>query len=134
MAFLKDLLSPGPGTADDFSQEWHDAFGMFESPAAAPAAVAPAGGAAAPAAAPPRPPSPGLSGFLPSQLLDHSLSATGGLKLAVPQSSWKQLKTSVMETLFWHFQVCECGVRVQRSPQVKIAHYDWMIEENTFYN
>lgn len=85
MAFLKDLLSPGPGTADDFSQEWHDAFGMFESPAAAPAALAPAGGAAAPAAAPPRPPSPGLSGFLPSQLLDHSLSATGGLKLAVPQ-------------------------------------------------
>lgn len=76
MAFLKDLLSPGPGAADDFSQEWHDAFGMFESPAAT-TAGAPAGGAAAPAAAPPRPPSPGPSGFLPSQLLDHSLSATG---------------------------------------------------------
>lgn len=76
MAFLKDLLSPGPGAADDFSQEWHDAFGMFESPAAT-TAGAPAGGAAAPAAAPPRLPSPGPSGFLPSQLLDHSLSATG---------------------------------------------------------
>ncbi|KAM9835821.1 islet cell autoantigen 1-like [Aulostomus maculatus] len=79
MAFLKDLLSPGPGAADDFSREWQDAFGLFDPPSLPPAA---AGAAAAtissqgPAARPPScPPSP--TGFLPSQLLDHSLSSTG---------------------------------------------------------
>lgn len=72
MAFLKDLLSPGPGTSDEFSREWQDAFGIFEPPSV----TAPAAGTAGsgPAA---RPPSPRPSGFLPSQLLDHSLSSTG---------------------------------------------------------
>lgn len=74
MAFLKDLLSPGPGAADEFSREWQDAFGLFDSPSVPP----PSTGAAesGPAARPPSgPPSP--TGFLPSQLLDHSLSSTG---------------------------------------------------------
>ncbi|XP_031707536.1 islet cell autoantigen 1-like isoform X3 [Anarrhichthys ocellatus] len=74
MAFLKDLLSPGPGAADEFSREWQDAFGLFDSPIVPP----PSTGAAesGPAARPPSgPPSP--TGFLPSQLLDHSLSSTG---------------------------------------------------------
>lgn len=72
MAFLKDLLSPGPGTSDEFSREWQDAFGIFEPPSV----TAPAAGTASsgPGA---RPPSPSPSGFLPSQLLDHSLSSTG---------------------------------------------------------
>ncbi|XP_013877665.1 islet cell autoantigen 1-like [Austrofundulus limnaeus] len=69
MAFLTDLLSLGPGGSDEFSREWQDAFGMFDPPSV-PAA---SGG---PAARPPsNPPSP--TGFLPSQLLDHSLSSTG---------------------------------------------------------
>lgn len=74
MAFLKDLLSPGPGASDEFSREWQDAFGLFDPPSAPP----PSTGAASsgPAARPPsNPPSP--TGFLPSQLLDHSLSSTG---------------------------------------------------------
>ncbi|KAM7375205.1 hypothetical protein PAMA_014341 [Pampus argenteus] len=78
MAFLKDLLSPGPGAADEFSKEWQDAFGLFDAPSIPPAATGPAStsGGSDPAAHPPsNPPSP--TGFLPSQLLDHSLSATG---------------------------------------------------------
>ncbi|XP_061571494.1 islet cell autoantigen 1-like [Cololabis saira] len=74
MAFLKDLLSPGPGAGDDFSREWQDAFGLFESPGL-PAASAEAAGSRAAAAPASSPPSP--AGFLPSQLLDHSLSSTG---------------------------------------------------------
>lgn len=81
MAFLKDLLSPGPGASDEFSKEWQDAFGMFDPPRVQPsgagggaAAATSSGGAAA--HPPSNPPSP--TGFLPSQLLDHSLSATGG--------------------------------------------------------
>ncbi|KAF7230005.1 islet cell autoantigen 1-like isoform X1 [Nothobranchius furzeri] len=70
MAFLQDLLSPGPGGSDEFSKEWQDAFGMFEPPSV------PATSSIGPAARPPsNPPSP--TGFLPSQLLDHSLSSTG---------------------------------------------------------
>ncbi|XP_061910070.1 islet cell autoantigen 1-like [Entelurus aequoreus] len=73
MAFFKDLLSPTPGATDDFSKEWQDAFGLFEAPASVPA------GADVPAQTAPPPPcaSPGPAGFLPSQLLDHSLSSTG---------------------------------------------------------
>ncbi|XP_054643419.1 islet cell autoantigen 1-like [Dunckerocampus dactyliophorus] len=72
MAFLKDLLSPPPGAADDFSQEWQDAFGLFEASSAVPAVPAPVQTAPqAPCA------SPAPTGFLPSQLLDHSLSSTG---------------------------------------------------------
>ncbi|XP_041637669.1 islet cell autoantigen 1-like isoform X2 [Cheilinus undulatus] len=74
MAFLKDLLSPGPGASDEFSREWQDAFGMFEPPAAAPSSTGAASSAPA-ARLPSNPPSP--TGFLPSQLLDHSLSSTG---------------------------------------------------------
>uniref|UniRef100_A0AAV2L8W2 Islet cell autoantigen Ica1 C-terminal domain-containing protein n=1 Tax=Knipowitschia caucasica TaxID=637954 RepID=A0AAV2L8W2_KNICA len=29
MAFLKDLLSPGPGSSDEFTKEWQDVFGVF---------------------------------------------------------------------------------------------------------
>lgn len=79
MSFLKDLLSPGPGGADEFSREWQDAFGLFESspsPAAPPPAPSPTAAPPDGAARPPsQPPSP--TGFLPSQLLDHSLSSTG---------------------------------------------------------
>ncbi|XP_028998554.1 islet cell autoantigen 1-like isoform X2 [Betta splendens] len=70
MAFLKDLLSPGPGVSDEFSKEWQDAFGMFDPPAGTGAT-----GSGQAASLPSNPPSP--TGFLPSQLLDHSLSATG---------------------------------------------------------
>ncbi|XP_024150368.1 islet cell autoantigen 1-like isoform X4 [Oryzias melastigma] len=72
MAFLKDLLSPGLGSSDEFNREWQDAFGIFESPAT-PATSSAA--AAAEVGPPSNPPSP--TGFLPSQLLDHSLSSTG---------------------------------------------------------
>lgn len=74
MAFLKDLLSPGPGAGDDFSREWQDAFGIFEPPSAAAtsAGAAGSGTATGPSSNPPSP-----TGFLPSQLLDHSLSSTG---------------------------------------------------------
>ncbi|XP_068446434.1 islet cell autoantigen 1-like isoform X2 [Clinocottus analis] len=89
MAFLKDLLSPGPGAVDEFSREWQDAFGLFDAPNAPPpntgtAGAVPAGGVpeggvpegGVPAVRPlSSPPSP--TGFLPSQLLDHSLSSTG---------------------------------------------------------
>ncbi|XP_010784443.1 islet cell autoantigen 1-like isoform X2 [Notothenia coriiceps] len=85
MAFLKDLLSPGPGASDEFSREWQDAFGLFDPPTVRPQSTAATGGPAesraptegnGPAARPPSgPPSP--TGFLPSQLLDHSLSSTG---------------------------------------------------------
>ncbi|XP_042368936.1 islet cell autoantigen 1-like [Plectropomus leopardus] len=77
MAFLKDLLSPGPGASEEFSREWQDAFGLFEHPSVPPQSTgAASSGAAAAAARPPsHPPSP--TGFLPSQLLDHSLSSAG---------------------------------------------------------
>ncbi|CAJ1087514.1 islet cell autoantigen 1-like isoform X1 [Xyrichtys novacula] len=74
MAFLKDLLSPGPGASDEFSREWQDAFGMFDPPSV-PSSVTGAGSALPTARPPSNPPSP--TGFLPSQLLDHSLSSTG---------------------------------------------------------
>ncbi|XP_044044281.1 islet cell autoantigen 1-like isoform X4 [Siniperca chuatsi] len=74
MAFLKDLLSPGPGASDEFSREWQDAFGLFDPPSVPPSSTGAA--SSGPAARPPsNPPSP--TGFLPSQLLDHSLSSTG---------------------------------------------------------
>uniref|UniRef100_A0A8C7ZPE4 Islet cell autoantigen 1-like n=1 Tax=Oryzias sinensis TaxID=183150 RepID=A0A8C7ZPE4_9TELE len=69
MAFLKDLLSPDLGSSDEFSREWQDAFGIFEPPAT------PAVSAAAEVGPPSNPPYP--SGFLPSQLLDQSLSSSG---------------------------------------------------------
>ncbi|XP_071320719.1 islet cell autoantigen 1-like isoform X1 [Trachinotus anak] len=74
MAFLKDLLSPGPGASDEFSKEWQDAFGMFDPPKVQPAGTGATSSGQA-ARLPSNPPSP--TGFLPSQLLDHSLSATG---------------------------------------------------------
>lgn len=76
MAFLKDLLSPGSGASDEFSREWQDAFGMFDPPSVPPAPVSTGAASSGVAARPPsNPPSP--TGFLPSQLLDHSLSSTG---------------------------------------------------------
>lgn len=80
MAFLKELLSPGPGGSDEFSKEWQDAFGMFDSPSAPPpstgaASSGPAASSGSAARPPSNPPSP--TGFLPSQLLDHSLSSAG---------------------------------------------------------
>ncbi|XP_072243506.1 islet cell autoantigen 1-like isoform X1 [Leuresthes tenuis] len=90
MAFLKDLLSLGPGASDEFSKEWQDAFGMFDPPSIPAASTGAATGGAATGGAATggattggvaaahtssNPPSP--TGFLPSQLLDHSLSSTG---------------------------------------------------------
>ncbi|XP_077370537.1 islet cell autoantigen 1-like [Festucalex cinctus] len=72
MAFLKDLLSPNPGTTDDFSREWQDAFGLFDAPVAGAAATGPPAPPVGNLVPPPNP-----TGFLPSQLLDHSLSSTG---------------------------------------------------------
>ncbi|XP_055768025.1 islet cell autoantigen 1-like protein isoform X3 [Salvelinus fontinalis] len=79
MAFLKDLLSPGPMEADEFSREWQGTFGCLEFSDAVPHTAPtpslvppPPTGAACP---PSQSPSP--TGFLPSQLLDHSLSSTG---------------------------------------------------------
>lgn len=67
LAFLQDLLSPGAaGGTSEFSKAWQEAFGCFEAP---PAPVA--------AASPQTETTNTPSGFLPSQLLDHSLSATG---------------------------------------------------------
>lgn len=67
LSFLQDLLSPGAaGGASEFSKAWQDAFGCFEAPSAPVAAVSPQ---TATANTP--------TGFLPSQLLDHSLSTTG---------------------------------------------------------
>ncbi|KAG7259733.1 hypothetical protein CRUP_035498 [Coryphaenoides rupestris] len=96
MAFLQDLLSPGPGGgADDFSREWQDAFGLFDAPHPSPSAgaaatdmFATAGGSAVPGppgggspslAGPAHPQGPQSQGFLPSQLLDHSLGSAGWL-------------------------------------------------------
>ncbi|XP_076152870.1 islet cell autoantigen 1-like isoform X2 [Alosa pseudoharengus] len=83
LSFLRDLLSPGGASAsDEFSREWQDAFGSFESPPTSlptgPSSSQQPQGAVVSGAAPSspsQPPSP--TGFLPSQLLDHSLSATG---------------------------------------------------------
>ncbi|KAM8722749.1 islet cell autoantigen 1-like isoform 3-T3 [Acanthopagrus schlegelii] len=75
MAFLKDLLSPGPGASDEFSREWQDAFGLFEPPGAPPSSAGTEISGPAAARPPSNPPSP--TGFLPSHLLDHSLSSTG---------------------------------------------------------
>lgn len=67
LAFLQDLLSPGAaGGTSEFSKAWQDAFGCFEAPPAPVTAPTPQAGMAN---------TP--TGFLPSQLLDHSLSATG---------------------------------------------------------
>ncbi|XP_059427430.1 islet cell autoantigen 1-like isoform X3 [Carassius carassius] len=67
LAFLQDLLSPGAaGGTSEFSKAWQDAFGCFEAP---PAPVTAPSQEAGMANTP--------TGFLPSQLLDHSLSATG---------------------------------------------------------
>ncbi|XP_036396858.1 islet cell autoantigen 1-like isoform X1 [Megalops cyprinoides] len=71
LSFLQEILSPGPAGSNEFSREWQDAFGCFESPPA----PAPAPAPAAPALSPSHLSSP--SGFLPSQLLDQSLSSTG---------------------------------------------------------
>ncbi|XP_064166614.1 islet cell autoantigen 1-like isoform X2 [Anguilla rostrata] len=71
LSFLQDILSPGPSGSNEFSREWQDAFGCFEPPVAPP----PAAAAGAPALSPSHP--TGSSGFLPSQLLDQSLSSTG---------------------------------------------------------
>ncbi|KAI4885380.1 hypothetical protein NFI96_020338, partial [Prochilodus magdalenae] len=77
LSFLQDLLSPGASSGgDDFSKAWQDAFGCFESPAAAPSTTHnPAPSNPTAPRSPSQPPSP--TGFLPSQLLDHSLSTTG---------------------------------------------------------
>ncbi|XP_061081787.1 islet cell autoantigen 1-like isoform X2 [Conger conger] len=72
LLFLQEFLSGGPsGGSQDFSREWQDAFGSFEPPAPPPPA--------APASAPLLSPShtPASAAFLPSQLLDQSLSSTG---------------------------------------------------------
>uniref|UniRef100_A0A8C2C355 Islet cell autoantigen 1-like n=1 Tax=Cyprinus carpio TaxID=7962 RepID=A0A8C2C355_CYPCA len=67
LAFLQDLLSPGAaGGASEFSKAWQDAFGCFEAPLAPVASTSPQAGTA-----------DTPTGFLPSQLLDHSLSTTG---------------------------------------------------------
>ncbi|KAL7890646.1 hypothetical protein AOLI_G00001220 [Acnodon oligacanthus] len=77
MSFLQDLLSPGASSgADDFSKAWQDAFGCFEPPSATPSATHnPAASNPTAPHSPSHPTSP--TGFLPSQLLDHSLSTTG---------------------------------------------------------
>lgn len=72
MAFLNDLLSPGLGANDEFSREWQDAFGVFE-PSNTPQLSAESLNSGTTA----NPPSSSPTGFLPSQLLDHSLSSSG---------------------------------------------------------
>ncbi|KAJ8253303.1 hypothetical protein GJAV_G00211390 [Gymnothorax javanicus] len=74
LSFLQEILSPGlAGGSNEFSREWQDAFGSFESAAAAePPAGVPH---SAPGLSPSHPTA--SSGFLPSQLLDQSLSSTG---------------------------------------------------------
>ncbi len=68
LAFLQDLLSPGAaGGTSEFSKAWQDAFGCFEDPPAPVTAPSPQAGTTANTP----------TGFLPSQLLDLSLSATG---------------------------------------------------------
>ncbi|XP_041934833.1 islet cell autoantigen 1-like isoform X2 [Alosa sapidissima] len=98
LSFLRDLLSPGGASAsDEFSREWQDAFGSFESPPTSlptgpSSSQQPQGGVVSGAApsSPSQPPSP--TGFLPSQLLDHSLSATGrwarGVKGSGSYDTW----------------------------------------------
>uniref|UniRef100_A0A8C9S8B5 Islet cell autoantigen 1-like n=1 Tax=Scleropages formosus TaxID=113540 RepID=A0A8C9S8B5_SCLFO len=71
LSFLKELLSPGSIGADEFSPQWQDVFDSLE-PTAAYTPAAPAG---APVLSHSQPSSP--TGFLPSQLLDQSLSSTG---------------------------------------------------------
>ncbi|XP_057193126.1 islet cell autoantigen 1-like isoform X2 [Triplophysa rosa] len=67
LSFLQDLLSPGAaGGASEFSKAWQDAFGCFEAPSA-PVTAASQQTATANT----------HTGFLPSHLLDHSLSTTG---------------------------------------------------------
>ncbi|KAK7893458.1 hypothetical protein WMY93_022610 [Mugilogobius chulae] len=61
------------GSSDEFTKEWQDAFGVFDSPSA-PSSVPP-GAAAVSANSGAATSSP--TGFLPSQLLDQSLSSTG---------------------------------------------------------
>ncbi|KAK0148386.1 Islet cell autoantigen 1-like protein [Merluccius polli] len=85
MDFLKDLLSPGPGGgADEFSREWQDAFGLFDAPNPSHAPNMSTGGSATPGSVGGGAPSlaghaqgPQSQGFLPSQLLDHSLGSAG---------------------------------------------------------
>lgn len=100
MAFLKELLSPGPGANDDFSREWQDAFGLFEPSNTPPAAEeALNSGAAA------NPPSSSPTGFLPSQLLDHSLSSTGRQACPLPavasNCSPSTQTPELSPTIFW---------------------------------
>lgn len=92
IAFLKDLLSPGPGVSDEFSKEWQDAFGVFD-----PSAGTGVTGSGQAACLPSSPPSP--TGFLPSQLLDHSLSSTG------------QALASAGDTSFWYHTTSPCDSR-----------------------
>ncbi|CAL8289701.1 unnamed protein product [Lota lota] len=76
---------PGPGGgADEFSREWQDAFGSFDSPSLSHAPNMSVGGSATPGSVGGAAPSmsghsqsPQSQGFLPSQLLDHSLGSTG---------------------------------------------------------
>ncbi|XP_066519894.1 islet cell autoantigen 1-like isoform X2 [Hoplias malabaricus] len=78
LSFLQELLSPGAssGASDDFSKAWQDAFGCFEPPAAASSVIQnPSSSSLTAPLSTSQPPSP--TGFLPSQLLDHSLSTTG---------------------------------------------------------
>ncbi|XP_063073551.1 islet cell autoantigen 1-like isoform X2 [Engraulis encrasicolus] len=89
MSFLRDLLSPGASSSDEFSREWQDVFGSFDAPPLSSSSAGAAsqtlggassiGGAGSTAGAAPSSPSqpPSPTGFLPSQLLDHSLSSTG---------------------------------------------------------
>uniref|UniRef100_A0A1A7X1P0 Islet cell autoantigen 1-like n=1 Tax=Iconisemion striatum TaxID=60296 RepID=A0A1A7X1P0_9TELE len=91
IAFLQDLLSPGPGGSDEFSREWQDAFGMFDPPSVPPASsIEPA------TRRPSNPPSP--TGFLPSQLLDHSLSSTGWVTPPMFQAPPLQLPSGQNQT------------------------------------
>ncbi|MFT7808155.1 islet cell autoantigen 1-like protein isoform X2 [Arapaima gigas] len=71
LSFLKELLSPGSTGADDFSCQWQDVFGRFET-SSSQTLAAPAGAAVLSQSQPSSP-----TGFLPSQLLDQSLSSTG---------------------------------------------------------
>ncbi|KAG2459430.1 ICA69 protein, partial [Polypterus senegalus] len=68
LTFLKELWSPAPVGLDELGQDW---YGAFEGSSAEP------------------PSSP--TGFLPSQLLDRSLSATGTKTAASDMSAWFNL-------------------------------------------
>lgn len=102
MAFLKDLLSPGPGANDDFSREWQDAFGVFE-----PSNTPPAADEALNSGAAANPPSSSPTGFLPSQLLDHSLSSTGRQARPLPVVVMNCSTNARMESNY--FLVCCCS-------------------------